>query len=294
MASRLVILRRTAAAFEAARAMMDNHVGSVLVVDGHHRLVGILTDRDLALAVARPDFDPRTTTLSALMTDVVGTCEPGAGEADVVCTMKQYACRRVPFTRQGRPVDLVTLDDLLAEESIAPGDAREIVAAQLGMPSRHKPAGSLRPGQVAESGALPPEERRREARRERAFRELTRAVEAHAAVGTRERAETAVRIGIGLLCRRLHPDDARWLTEGLPAWLRAEVAAEAEASAEPVTIEAIAAALHGRLELPPDAAVDVVLSISEAVTEIAASGEAGSPASRLRWSLRDLFPRAGS
>jgi len=272
--------------------MKDNHVGSVLVVDHHRRLVGIVTDRDLALALARPHFDPCVTPIADVMTDVVGTCEEGARHADVLCTMKQYACRRVPVTHQGRPVALVTLDDLLVEGWAKISDLREIVAAQLGMPARHKPAGSIRPGPPGDAEGHEGAQRRHDARIEHAWREVVRDLDERAGLGSREAAETALRIVARMICRKLHPDDARGLAAALPAFLREDVSADAEGPAEPITVDAIGDELHRRLDLPLDAAVDILISVCDTVAEIGAPGD-GAPGGRLRWYLRELFPRRG-
>ncbi len=53
-------------AYQAARAMADNHIGSVLVSEPK-ALAGIVTDRDLALAVLGGGIDPQTTSLDEVM-----------------------------------------------------------------------------------------------------------------------------------------------------------------------------------------------------------------------------------
>ena len=283
--AKLVILRRNARLFEVAAAMKDNHVGSVLIVDAHHHLSGIVTDRDLALSLCRPDIDPREAPVSEVMTSVVGTCEEGASVADVLCAMKQFACRRVPLTRAGRPVGLVTLDDLIVEGAVTTEQAREIVEAQLGLPARLKPRGSLRPGAPIDEPAL--STRREERSREQSYRDLVRDVEERAGLSSRERAEAAVRIVLGMICLRLHPEDAGRLTAALPVQLRDHVAAFAEAPAEPITVDTIGDALKDRLSLPPDTAIDILLSVCDAIGD----GEDCAPGGRLRWYVRELFPR---
>src|SRR6185437_15740927 len=154
--AKLVVLRPASTVFDAAHAMQDNHVGAVLVAD-HGHLVGIVTDRDVALAVARNGFDARATLLADVMTHVVGTCDEHASVADLVTTMRQYACRRVPLTADGRVVGLVTLDDLVLERLAAPDDMRAVIAAQLEQPARLKPGGLVRP---SPHPAPPADERR--------------------------------------------------------------------------------------------------------------------------------------
>ena len=52
------MLTRQSKAYQAARAMADNHIGSVLVSEPK-ALAGIVTDRDLALAVLGGGIAPR-------------------------------------------------------------------------------------------------------------------------------------------------------------------------------------------------------------------------------------------
>jgi Mg/Co/Ni transporter MgtE len=47
----IIILNEFTPARAAARAMSERHVGCVLVSDHHHHIVGIVTDRDLAIEV---------------------------------------------------------------------------------------------------------------------------------------------------------------------------------------------------------------------------------------------------
>jgi uncharacterized protein (DUF2267 family) len=272
---KLLVLRGSAKAHEAARAMADNHVGAVLVVVGRG-LGGIVTDRDLALALARPDFDPQRTTLSEIMTGVIGACEEGACLADVLCTMKQFACRRVPLLRHGRPVGIVTLDDLILGDEVALPEIREIVAAQLGQPARFKPAGHVRP-----DGGSPAT--RRAAQLEHTYREMVREVEARIGLGPAGRADAALRIVLPMLRRRLHPDDARTLDGALPGHVLDE---GASAPGETVTLDAIAAALHAGVGLLPDAAMEILLAVCDAL-----AGSGAVSADRLRRSVCALCPR---
>ena len=70
----MAVLRRDATIYQAARAMADNHIGAVLVSHAG-KLEGIVTDRDLAIALLGGDLDPMTTPLSDMMSEGVVTCE---------------------------------------------------------------------------------------------------------------------------------------------------------------------------------------------------------------------------
>jgi len=109
---------------EAARLMDRAGVGSLLVLAGE-RLVGIVTDRDLALrAVARGM--PMDGRVDAVMTTGVVTLPMTATREDVVRALRAHAVRRLPLLAGDRVAGLVTLDDLLADA--ATEDLRGIAA----------------------------------------------------------------------------------------------------------------------------------------------------------------------
>ena len=105
--------------------MRDRNVGSVVVLEGD-RPVGVITDRDLALAVAADGIDPD---------DAVGThasrpLVSGEVEMDLeeaVALMVQHRIRRLPVTDGPELAGIVTIDDL----AVRAGDlalAQEITA----------------------------------------------------------------------------------------------------------------------------------------------------------------------
>jgi CBS-domain-containing membrane protein len=109
---------------EAAGQMDRAGVGSLLVLDGD-RLVGIVTDRDIALrAVARRV--PCDGRVDAVMTSGVVTLPASSTRDEVVRAFQEHAVRRLPLMDGERLVGLITLDDLLAED--ATDDLRGIAA----------------------------------------------------------------------------------------------------------------------------------------------------------------------
>lgn len=141
---RIVVRSAHSSAFEAVRAMADNHVGAVAVQE-EGRLVGIATDRDLALRVIGLELNPRTTRLRDVMSPEPVTLSPTDSEEQAIKLMRARHVRRIPIVDEGSIVGLVTLDDLLLAHSVDASAAAEIVDAQLCEPSLHKPAGQVYP-----------------------------------------------------------------------------------------------------------------------------------------------------
>lgn len=127
--TKMVVLAPQAMAYQAARAMAANHIGSVLVSEAWE-LAGIVTDRDLALAVLGGDLNP-TTPLAEVMSEDVVTCDIGADLDEMVRLMRDQGVRRIPITENGRTVGLVTFDDLVIDGSVSLDALRSIVTAHL-------------------------------------------------------------------------------------------------------------------------------------------------------------------
>lgn len=102
---------------EAARLMRERHVGSlVVVVDrASERVpVGILTDRDITVAVVAKALDPRTLKVSDVMTSGVFAVREQDGPAEALRAMRENGVRRVPVvTHSGALAGILAIDDLL-------------------------------------------------------------------------------------------------------------------------------------------------------------------------------------
>jgi CBS domain-containing protein len=100
---------------EAARAMRDDDVGAVLVVDGG-TLAGIVTDRDIAVRVVAEGGDPDSTAVSEACTANPVTLSPDQSLDDAVRTMREQDVRRIPVVQDGRPVGILSIGDLAVEQ----------------------------------------------------------------------------------------------------------------------------------------------------------------------------------
>lgn len=123
---------------EAAELMRNQHVGSLVVVreaNAGRIVVGIMTDRDIAIVAVARDFDPQTLRVGDIMSPDPVTARPSHSVNDVLHLMRERGIRRVPVTTDnGVLIGIVTLDDLLeilAEEmqdfvqAITSGQKRE-------------------------------------------------------------------------------------------------------------------------------------------------------------------------
>lgn len=119
----VVIAMRDTTVQEAARLMRENHVGDLLVVDranGRRTPLGIVTDRDIVVAVVALDLDPAALSVGDIMGPELETALETQGVFETIHQMRSAGVRRIPVvTPQGTLVGIVSIDDLiqlLAEE----------------------------------------------------------------------------------------------------------------------------------------------------------------------------------
>jgi len=102
---------------EAARLMREHHTGTVVVVEvagGARVPVGIVTDRDIAVAVFATDCDAQKLLVGDVTREALLTVREDADILDVVQQMRDHGVRRVPVVdTRGTLVGIVSSDDLL-------------------------------------------------------------------------------------------------------------------------------------------------------------------------------------
>jgi CBS domain-containing protein len=92
--------------------MGERHLGSVVVLD-HAKVAGIVTDRDLALALTARGLTRRDPVRSAMSSPAV-TIRSDAGIFNATELMRKHAVRRLPVVDQkDNLIGLVSADDLL-------------------------------------------------------------------------------------------------------------------------------------------------------------------------------------
>ena len=95
---------------EVGARMRDRNVGSVVVTEGD-RPVGVITDRDLALAVVADGVDPVDEVRAHCSRPVV-TGEVDMDIEEAAALMVQHRIRRLPVMDDGDLAGIVTIDDL--------------------------------------------------------------------------------------------------------------------------------------------------------------------------------------
>jgi signal-transduction protein with cAMP-binding, CBS, and nucleotidyltransferase domain len=109
-----------------ARLMDDREIGALGVMR-EGEIVGVLTDRDIAVRAVARERDLKATTAGDIASPNVVSVPPSATVDEAEARMIERAVRRVFIVADdGRPVGILTLDDLVALR-----DPQSIVAQQI-------------------------------------------------------------------------------------------------------------------------------------------------------------------
>ncbi|MFC7057538.1 cyclic nucleotide-binding/CBS domain-containing protein [Halovenus salina] len=92
--------------------MHGDAVGSVVVVDDEKPL-GLVSDRDLAMAVLDETFDAEETDIVEFVDEETPTIEGDAGVYDLVELLSQKGLRRVPVVEDGELAGIISLSDVV-------------------------------------------------------------------------------------------------------------------------------------------------------------------------------------
>jgi len=100
---------------QAARVMRREHISPVPVVNDERtkEIIGIITDRDLAIKVVAESRDPNRTTVGDVMTHAIVVCRENDDLSSALSAMEQYQIRRVPvIDHGGRLVGIISQEDV--------------------------------------------------------------------------------------------------------------------------------------------------------------------------------------
>ncbi|MBA3495280.1 MAG: CBS domain-containing protein [Gammaproteobacteria bacterium] len=98
MTKNLIYCLPNDAVARAAQLMKNENIGPIPVIENEQtkKLVGIVTDRDLALKVVADERDPKSTKVEEVMTRKVVTCRPDDDLQKALDAMSEHQLRRIP------------------------------------------------------------------------------------------------------------------------------------------------------------------------------------------------------
>lgn len=100
----------------AGRIMAQVDCGFLPVIDPDHRVVGLVTDRDICLAVTLRDELPSALKVQDVISGEVYSCTADEEVTEALNTMREYGIRRLPvLDMAGRIEGILSLDDIVLE-----------------------------------------------------------------------------------------------------------------------------------------------------------------------------------
>lgn len=137
---------------DAAGMMANFDVGSIPVLDDRGHLAGIVTDRDIVVRVVAAREDATRVTLGDIATRATFDVTPDTDISDANRLMAEHRIRRLPVTKEGDLVGIVSLGDiaLALASKRAVGETLEDVSSSADTRSGNDGPDRGTPGRVME------------------------------------------------------------------------------------------------------------------------------------------------
>jgi CBS domain-containing protein len=98
---------------DVARSLADHGVGALVVSSDGQRIDGIVSERDLARAVARTGADALELPVAEAMTSDVSTCSPNDTVDTLMEVMTRERIRHLPVTVNGKLAGIISIGDVV-------------------------------------------------------------------------------------------------------------------------------------------------------------------------------------
>ncbi len=102
-----------ASAVDAAKVMQNEDAGIVPIVEGDGRLIGVVTDRDIALRVVAEGREPDSTKVAEIASQNLATVDPQQDIDEALRLMAEHQVHRLPVVEEdGRLVGILAQADV--------------------------------------------------------------------------------------------------------------------------------------------------------------------------------------
>ena len=103
----------------AVELMWNRNVGMLPVVNNDGKLIGVLTDRDICIAMGTRNRLPGELTVGEIAIREVFTCKPNEDIHEALYEMGNHQVRRLPVVNdQGVPQGVLSMDDLIVHSEL--------------------------------------------------------------------------------------------------------------------------------------------------------------------------------
>jgi CBS domain-containing protein len=103
----------------AVELMWNRNVGMLPVVDNDGKLIGVLTDRDICIAMGTRNRLPGELPVGEIAIREVFSCKPNEDIHEALYEMGNHQVRRLPVVNdQGVPQGVLSMDDLIVHSEL--------------------------------------------------------------------------------------------------------------------------------------------------------------------------------
>lgn len=103
---------------KAAEIMWQKDCGIVPIVDAENRVVGMITDRDIAIAAATRNLKPSEIKSKEMIFREIAACEMNNNVKKVLKKMRRNRVKRLPVTSEkGELLGIISISDILLKAS---------------------------------------------------------------------------------------------------------------------------------------------------------------------------------
>ncbi len=111
--SHVATIRSDASLAAAVERLGRYGIGALVVSDDGESVDGVLSERDVVLALARYGADSLALPVAEMMAERVVVCEPGDEVAELMAEMTNMRIRHFPVVSDGRLCGIVSIGDLV-------------------------------------------------------------------------------------------------------------------------------------------------------------------------------------
>jgi CBS domain-containing protein len=97
----------------AAKKLTEHRIGALVVRDRLGRIVGMISERDMVMAMAQHGAGALSTPVNDVMTPDVITCRPSDAVRDIMALITVKRIRHIPVCEGDRLLGIVSIGDVL-------------------------------------------------------------------------------------------------------------------------------------------------------------------------------------
>lgn len=112
MTKDMVIANTNDTVFDVAKLMKHHNIGCVPVVADGEKVLGVVTDRDIVLNIAKYNLDTSKTLASTIMSEKVYSVRPDADVEHALDLMKKQRIRRLPVIENEVLQGMISIGDI--------------------------------------------------------------------------------------------------------------------------------------------------------------------------------------